>query len=245
VTTIARWFVPNILHPFAAMFKSLLLCGFAFLFSGAASAQTDRGFDDSASNLMVVLRESVGANKQVESLVPMGRPKVKLPDGREMEVDMMAFAYLGDMHVRFVFDAPTTMPNASPKDLERLQLTPEAALALAIKNIKRVYGEPQAAPWGDLFEVSGKSPDLDSSYFLDKDFWNAQLKKYPEGVVALVAKRGGLAFAPLSNQKAVDGMKRAVGYLYTSSGRLRVSSALYLFKDGKWSVYQAPVSAGR
>ena len=225
------------------MLKPLVALFLALAFSAPAVSQPSRGFDDSASNLMVVLRESQGSNKQVESLVPMGKAKAKLQDGREIEIETGWFEYLGDMHVRFVFDTPTSMPNASPNDLERLGLTPEAALEVAVRNIKRVYGEPKAVPWNDLFEVKGKSPDLDSSYFLDKDFWNAQLKKYPEGIVALVAKRGGLLFAPLSDVKAVEGMKKSVAYLHSSSERLRVSSALYLFKEGKWSVYQAPVGA--
>ncbi|MCV2351117.1 hypothetical protein [Paucibacter sp. Y2R2-4] len=225
------------------MLKPLLALFVASVLSAPVASQPSRGFDDSAQNLMVVLRESQGSNKQVESLVPMGKAKARLQDGREVEIDTGWFEYLGDMHVRFVFDTPTSMPNASPKDLERLALTPEAALELAVRNIKRVYGEPKAVPWNDLFEVKGKSPDLDSSYFLDKEFWNAQLKKYPEGVVTLVAKRGGLLFAPLSDVKAVEGMKKSVAYLHSSSERMRVSSALYMFKEGKWSVYQAPVGA--
>lgn len=223
------------------MFRSLLTLALALLISGGALSQTSQGFDDSATNLMVVLRESEGSNKPVESLVPWGKARARLQDGREMEIELAWFAYLGDMQVRFVFDTPTTMPNASPKDLERLGLTPETALEVAIKNIKRVYGEPEATPWNDVMQVNGKSSDLDSSYFLDKTFWNGLLKRHPEGVVALVAKRGGLLYAPLANAKAVEGMRRTVAYLHASSGRLRVSSALYLFKDGRWSVFQAPV----
>lgn len=226
-----------------AMLKISLTFFVAAALSAVAASQPPRGYDDSASNLMVVLRESQGSNKQNESLVPMGKAKAKLPDGREVEIDTGWFEYLGDMHVRFVFDTPTSMPSASPKDLERLALTPEAALELAVRNIKRVYGEPQVVPWNDLLQVKSKSTDLDSSYFLDKDFWNTQLKKHPEGLVALVAKRGGLVFAPLSDQKAVEGMKKSVAILHSSSERMRVSSALYLFKEGKWSVYQAPVGA--
>lgn len=205
--------------------------------------QTDRGFDDSAANLMVVLRESQGANKQDDALVPMGKAKARLQDGREIEIDTGWYSYLGDMHIRFVFDTPTSMPGASPKDLERLGLSPEAALQLAIKNIKRVYGEPRATPWNNLLQVKGKSSDLDSSYFLDKEFWNAREKEHPEGLVALVAKRGGLVFAPLSDTKAVEGMRRSVAFLHSSSERMRISSALYLYKGGRWSVFQPPVGA--
>jgi len=225
------------------MLKFVLIAIAVVSISRPGILQAAAAFDDSVSNLMVVLRESQGANKQGESLVPMGKAKARLQDGREIEIDTGWFEYLGDMHIRFVFDTPTSMPNASPKDLERLKLTPEAALAVAVGNIKRVYGEPRAVPWNELFEVKGKSPDLDSSYFLDKEFWNAQLKKYPQGIVALVAKRGGLLFAPLSDGKAVEGMRKSVAYLHASSERLRISSALYLFKDGNWAVYQAPVGA--
>jgi len=133
---------------------------------------------------MVVLRESPGTNKQDDALAPMGKAKAHLQDGREIEIDTGWYSYLGDMHIRFVFDTPTHMPGASPKDLERLGLSPEAALQLAVKNIKRVYGEPRATPWNDLLQVKGKSSDLDSSYFLDKGFWSLQEKEHPEPVGA-------------------------------------------------------------
>ena len=132
------------------------------------------------------------------------------------------------------------MPNASPNDLTRLGLTPEEAVNLAVKNIRRVYGEPRSVPWNDVFEVKGKSPDLDSSYFLDREFWSNLLVEHPEGIVALVAKRGGLLYSPLSNTKAVDGMRKSVAYLHSSSERMRISSALYLFKNGTWTVFQPP-----
>jgi hypothetical protein len=90
-------------------------------------------------------------------------------------------------------------------------------------------------------QVQGKSPDLDSSYFLDRTYWLALLKNSPEGIVVAVPKRGGLLYAPLNDVKAVDSLKRSVAYLHSSSQRQRVSSALFLFKDGKWSVFQPAV----
>lgn len=220
-------------------FLSLVFC---FLAASSAFAQSVQPVDKSASNLMAVLRESTGASKQDASLVPMGKLKAKLADGREVEFEPSWYSYIGDMHVRFVFDTPTSMLNASADDLQRLALTPEAALELAIANIRRVYGAPTVSPWNDLMQVSSNSPDLDSSYFLDHAFWSELLKQYPEGIVAMVVKRGGLLYAPLSNDKAVDEMRKSVAALYESSERLRISSALYLFKDGRWSVFQSPAA---
>jgi hypothetical protein len=166
-----------------------------------------------------------------------------LADGREIEFEMASWEFIGDTHIRFVFDGPQSMVNATPKDLERLGINGvQDALALALANLKRVYGEPTAITWtGGLMTVEGKSPDLNSSYFLDRAYWAALTKLHPEGVVVAVPKRGGLLYTPLSNMQAVDGLKRAIGELYSSSQRLRVSSALYLFKDGKWSVFQAAI----
>jgi len=154
---------------------------------------------------------------------------------------MASWSFIGDMHIRLVFDTPKTMTiNATPQDLERLGLSDiTAALSVAVANIRRVYGEPIAKPWtGGLMQVQGKSPDFDSSYFLDRAFWNGLLKEHPEGLVVGVPKRGGLLFTPLSNSKAVGTFRKGIGYLYTSSDRLRVSAAWYLFKDGQWSLFQ-------
>ncbi len=193
-------------------------------------------------NLMVVIRETMGANRAEDAFSPTGKFKAKLADGREIEMDIASWDFIGDMHIRFAFDGPQVMFNATPQDLEGLGIkSVDEALVLALTNIKRVYGEPSAAPReGGLMQVSGKSPDLDSSYFLDRTYWQALLKPHPEGLVVSAASRGGLLYVPLSNTSGVERLRRGVAQLHSSSGRLRVSSALYLFKEGKWSVFQAP-----
>lgn len=220
-------------------FRSLL-CLLATVLSIPASAQSESP-EATRDNFMVVVRESIGANRTEDSFRPTGKWKAKLPDGKEVELEMASWEFIGDTHIRFVFDGPKSMRNATPQDLDRLGLkSVEEALALALTNIRRVYGEPTAIPWdAGLMQVQGKSPDLDSSYFLDREYWLGLLKKHPEGVVVSVAKRGGLLYVPLSNEKAVAQLKRGVSFLHSSSGKLRVSGALFLFKDGQWSVFQA------
>lgn len=195
------------------------------------------------SHLMVVLRETIGADKRDESLKSIGKVSAQLPDGRQIELEPAWYEYLGDMQIRFIYDSDTSMRNLMLDEFKQLNLSPEQALDIAIKNIKQTYGEPQASPWNSLMLVEGKSPDLDSSYFLDKEFWLAQSKKYPEGLVAIVPKRGGLLFAPLTDKKALQSMHANVGMLYETSKEMRISSAIYLFKNGTWSVLQAPLSA--
>ncbi|MEO7391205.1 MAG: hypothetical protein ABIU58_03460 [Ramlibacter sp.] len=197
-------------------------------------------FDTSAGNLMVVLRESRGENKQDESLQPFGKVKATLSDGRSIELETSWFQYLGDMHVRLVFDGGQTIQSASPEDLARLRLTPDEALKLAIANLRRVYGAPDVQPWsGKLMQVQGGATDFNSSYFLDRDFWRDLQTHFPEGLVVAVPRRGGLVYASVADEAAVSDLRFSVAALYAGGPGARLSSALYLFKNGRWSVFQA------
>jgi len=194
---------------------------------------------------MAVVRESEGANQLEDALTPTGPGEVELPDGRRIMHDAAWWQFVGDIHVRFVFDGPSTMMGAMREDLPGLGVASvDDALALALFNIHRVYGPPAATPWQDgVFIVSGGSPDLDSSYFLDRDFWREEAAKHPAGgLVVAVPKRGGLLFTPRANEAAVGLMRANVAGLFLSSEQMRVSSALYLFQDGKWSVFQPPIA---
>ena len=221
---------------FVQRWLPLLLAAFA---SVPCAAQEAHAIDTSAGNLLVVLRESRGANKQEESLQPFGKIRAQLADGKEIELAPSWYQYLGDMHIRLVFDGGQTMQSASPEDLDRLRLSPEEALRLAIANLRRVYGAPAAQPWsGGLMQVQGRATDLISSYFLDREFWDALQAQHPEGLVVAAPRRGGLVYAPVSDEAAVVNLRFSAAALYAGGPGARLSSALYLFKDGRWSVFQ-------
>jgi hypothetical protein len=198
-------------------------------------------------NFMVVVRESEGRNKTDSTLQATGPSTATMSDGKEVTFNMAWYEFLGDMHIRFVYDSEVTMQNLSFEEFSALNVTAEDAVAIAVKNIRRTYGKPRYEEWDEgIFIVKGESSDIDSSYFLDYSFWNDLSRKYPEGLIAAVPKRGGLIFSPMKDPKGVGALKMQVRGLYTSSGRQRVSSALYLFKDGAWSVFQAaPPEAGQ
>lgn len=224
-----------------------LLCGAGALWAGMAGAlaadgtREEEDFEVSVANLLVVLRESPGANKQDETLKPFGKIAATLPDGRDVEFEASWFQYLGDMHLRLVFDGSRRVQSALPHDLQRLQLSPEEALRQAVDNLRRRYGEPVAEPWsGGLMQVHGNAPELDSSYFLDRGFWLEQLRHSPAGVVAAVPRRGGLVFARADDDSAVATLRFSAAALFAGSESTRISSGLYLFKDGRWSVFQPP-----
>src|SRR6185295_17159663 len=224
----------NVLAPCLALSCSALA-------SLPAAAQAVPTTDTSAGNLLVVLRETHGQNKQDEALRPVGKIRASLDDGSVIELETSWYQYLGDMHIRLVFDKGQQMESASPEDLARLHLSPEDALKLAVANLRRVYGAPSSQPWsGKLMQVQGGATDLNSSYFLDRDFWRSLQSKHPEGLVVAVPRRGGLVYAPVADEDAVASLRFSVAALYAGGPGTRLSSALYLFKNGRWSVFQPP-----
>lgn len=224
-------------------FRACLVLACLVLAPLGASAQDDEVFEVSASNLLVVLRESHGQNKQDESLKPFGTLHATLPNGQEIALDTSWYQYLGDMHIRLVFDGVQSLQSATPADLSRLKLSPDEALQLAVSNLRRRYGSPEIRPWGGgMMQVQGTAPDLTSSYFLDRDFWQQMEHRYPGGLVVAVPRRGGLVYAPAADESAVESLRFGVAALYAGGGGARLSSGLYLFKDGHWSVFQPPQS---
>ena len=215
-----------------------LLIPFVVLTAGASESKSPD------ANFMFVLREVVGANKQEFGFTPTGPSTGTLSNGETFTITNAWFDLIGDMHVRFVSDGEHTMRNLSAEQFAAYGLSPEEAVAVAVRNIKARYGEPHATPWeAGIMLVSGESPDFDSSYFLDQSFWDKLLLKHPEGLVVGVPKRGGLIYAPVSDKTALNSLERSIRTLYETSENLRVSSALYLYKDGTWTVYRAPASS--
>lgn len=226
----------------AALHRGLgCLCVALACASQAAGTEADDQVDTSgAGNLMAVLRESPGENKQDESLQPYGRLEATTPDGRRVRLETSWYRYLGDMHIRLVFEGRRTLQSASPDDLARLHLTPDEALDIALVNLRRVYGTPSVRPWnGGLMQVQSHAPEFTSSYFLDREFWTRLQAPYPAGLVVAVPRRGEVVYAAAADDDAVSNLRFGAAALYAGGPGARLSSALYLFKNGHWSVYQA------
>ena len=189
-------------------------------------------------SLLLVLRERPGTNKAEESLAPVEPFSVPMPGGAAATMAPAWFDVIGDLQLRLVRHTPDYVFTLHASELDELKLGVEDALAVALANLHRLHGAPVARPWHNLQRVGGRTEDADSAYFMDRAFWRARLDEHPGGLVAAVPRTDLLLFAPLADTAAVDSMRRGVPGLHAGGGDYRLSSALFLFKDERWTVLQ-------
>ncbi len=191
-------------------------------------------------SLFLVLRERPGADKTEDSLALVEPFAVPVPGDASATMAPAWFDLIGDLQLRLVRHTPDYVFTLHAGELDELALGVEDALAVALANLHRVHGEPLARPWHNLQRVGGRTEDADSAYFMDRAFWRARLAEHPDGLVAAVPRTDLLLFAPLADTTAVDSMRHGVPGLHAGGSDYRLSSALYLFKDDRWRVFQAP-----
>ena len=192
--------------------------------------------------LLFVLRERPGASKPDESLALVEPFEVPLPGGAAATMAPAWFDLVGDLQLRLVRHTPDHVLALHASELDALELGVDDALAAALANLHRLHGAPGASDWHNLRRVGGRDEDVASAYFMDRTFWRARLAEHPDGLVAAVPRTDLLLFAPLSDTAAVDSMRRGIPGLHADGGDYRLSSALFLFKDDRWRVFQPAVA---
>ena len=188
--------------------------------------------------LLFVLRERPGANKADEAPALVEPFEVPMPGGAAATMAPSWFDLLGDLQLRLVRSTPEFVLALHAGELDELKLGVDDALAVALANLHRLHGAPAASPWHGLQRVGGRDEDADSAWFMDRAFWRARLAEHPAGLVAAVPRTDLLLFAPRDDADAVDSMRRGIPGLHAGGGDYRLSSALYLFMDDRWSVFQ-------
>jgi len=192
---------------------------------------------------LFVLRERARADKRAGAPALVEPFEVALPGGATASMAPAWFDLIGDLQLRLVRSTPDHVIALHAAELDEMKLSVDEAIALALANLHRQYGEPGVSPWHNLQRVGGRSEDDASAYFMDLAFWRARLAEHPDGLVAAVPRTDLLLFAPLTDTAAVDSMRRGVPGLHAQGGDYRLSSALYLFRDDRWQVFQAAAPA--
>lgn len=190
----------------------------------AAQAATSAPERLATQLLLQVQRQPDGPFVARECLMPPG-------------ADSVAFGYLGDMRLRFVFDAPGagSVSMAHAKDFARLGLTPARAMVQALANLRRL-GPPAIVALGEgVYGLRAPQRAYATAQMLDRGFWRQQLEKFPLGLLAAAPAQGVLMFTPAGDEAAERALVRQAARALASAGPMAVSAWVYRFGEGGWA----------
>ncbi len=184
---------------------------------------------------------SAGGNFQTDEGLKLLTGGAKAPGvGAAGVAQLAVYGYLGDVSLRFVFTAPDCMESpVRLEDMQRLDLTPQRALALATVNLKRTQGAPQVGLFTQgVYTLRGANPDAHATYLLDRAFWRGQLERSAQGVLVAVPKRGSLFFAYAADSAATQALRDVAARLYHAADEHGLSGCLYRFDAQGWHVHE-------
>ena len=192
--------------------------------------------------LSLLLRERPGADKADETPALVAPFDVPLPGGGTAGLAPAWFDLIGDLQLRLVRHTADQVVTLHASQLADLGLDVDAALAVALANHRHQHGEPAVSAWHNLRRVGGATAEADHAWFVDRALWRGLLAGHPEGLVVALPRIDLLVFAPASDTAAVNDMREGIPGLHAGSADYRLSSALYLFKDDRWTVLQPAVA---
>lgn len=152
----------------------------------------------------------------------------------------LAFPYLGDMQLRFVFDQPGASAPAAARteDFARLDLTPARAMALASANLRRALGAPQIASLGGgVYSLRSVQPEYSPLALLDRGFWRSQLDKFPQGLLAALPRKGVLLFVPAGDAAVERELVQQAARMVAAADGSATSVCVYRFDANGWSLH--------
>jgi hypothetical protein len=193
--------------------------------------------------LRLILRERPGADKADDAPALVEPFTLPIPGGGSVTMAPAWYDLVGDLQLRLVRETPDALLTLEVDELAELGLAADEAIALALANLARQVGAPAVQPWHNLWRVGTSGEAFDSNWFVDRAFWRARLAEHPAGLVVAVPRTDALLFAPASDDAAVASMRRGIPGLYREAGDWRLSSALFLFKDERWTVLQPAAPA--
>ncbi len=216
-------------------------------FSGAASLHTHAQQakpEPSApppgtrDTVVALVRQFQGPIRKFQDIKPLTGMKVQ---GLENQPDLLPLidTFVGDLDIRYAFDADSDFRYLTERDLKTLKLTREQLPALAVANHRRLYPKlavERPTPLVGRFVHGG---ELEPSKMLDVDFWEKEKSRpqYPGGeIVCAVPARDVCWFTGRKPADNMQNLRVNTERAHKEAGERAISKLLFLWRNKRWEV---------
>ena len=174
---------------------------------------------------------------------PRGRPVQKIepvifkPDPQSAPENALVFDYfVGDLHLRYVFEDPQFMLAVRARDLKRLEVPREDLPALVVTNFRRLYPKLTVARPDRWLGLVTQGGELEPCVMLDGAFWQRQMKEFGGELIAAVPSANEVYFAPREPRQNLELLKHLAILNHEKAGKRAVSRTVFAWRNFRWQV---------
>ena len=144
--------------------------------------------------------------------------------------------FVGDLHLRYVFDDERFVQAVRGRDLQRLKLDRKALPQLVVENYRKLYPDLSVIqPEAGLGAVI-RGGQLEPTILLDGDFWNEQEKRIGGPLIAAVPQRDMVIFTRIDPKQNIELLKHRVVLAYDKAGERALSRTVLAWREKRWEV---------
>ncbi len=187
--------------------------------------------------IVALVRQFQGPLRKVQDIKPLTGMKVQ---GLENQPDLLPLidTFVGDLDIRYVFDADSGYRYLTERDLKTLKLTRDQLPALALANQRRLYPKitvERPTPSVGMFANGG---DLEPGKMLDFDFWEKEKSRFGGEIVCAVPARDVCWFTGLKPADNVSNLRANTERAHKEAGERAISKLMYLWRNKRWEVLE-------
>lgn len=160
------------------------------------------------------------------------KPDPKAAPGNALVFDH----FVGDLHLRYVFDDPQFMLALRARDLKRLEVPREDLPALVVTNFRRLYPKVTVARPDRWLGLVTQGGELEPCVMLDGAFWQRQMTEFGGELIAAVPSAHEVYFAPREPRQNLELLKHLAILNHEKAGRRAVSRTVFGWRNFKWQV---------
>jgi uncharacterized protein YtpQ (UPF0354 family) len=185
---------------------------------------------------VALVRSNPGVDPKSRSVQKI-EPQIIKADAKSAPGNALVFDhFVGDLHLRYVFDDPQFMLALRARDLARLGVARDALPAIVVENYRRLYPKVKVFRPEPGLGVVTNGGQLEPCTMLDGAFWEWQRREFGGELIATVPARDAVIFTRREPRQNIELLKHLAVQAYEKAGQAAVSRTVFAWVNYRWQV---------
>ena len=190
--------------------------------------------------VVALVRQFQGPIRKFQDIKPVTGMKAQ---GLENQPDLLPLidTFVGDLDIRYAFDADSGFRYLTERDLKTLKLTRDQLMPLAVANQRRLYPKLNVTRPALAIGMFADGGELEPGKMLDFDFWEKEKTRPMYGggdIVCAVPARDVCWFTSVKPADNVVNLRINTERAHKEAGTRAISKLLFVWRSKRWEVLE-------